>query len=164
MHRVTIQQTRQQTWCFDRQQTRLWQAYQHIMSKVKTANGIIALTKKCFSNITVEIFSAIYKSVSLSHFESWNQIWCPHLRKHINLIENVETRVTKLFNLLRELENESRLRILNFPTLAYRRKRGTILEMYTLTNQFYDSSSSERLFEPNARISTANQKKAMLKN
>ena len=50
---------------------------------------------------------------------------------------------------------------LNLPTLAYGRKRGTMIEMYKLTNQFYDSSASDRLFKPNARISRGNQKKVM---
>ena len=35
----------------------------HIITKVRKANRIIALTKKCFRKITLEIFSSIYKPV-----------------------------------------------------------------------------------------------------
>ena len=123
----------------------------HILTKVKTANGIIALTKNCFCNITMEIFSNIYKSVIRPHLE------------YVNLIENVQRRATKLVSQLRELDYESRLRVLNLPTLAYRRKRGTIIEMYKLTNQFYDSNASDRLFEPIAIIYRGNQNNLMSK-
>ena len=33
-----------------------------------------------------------------------------------------------------------------------------MIEMYKLTNQFYDSNAIDRLFEPNARISRGNQR------
>ena len=39
--------------------------------------------------------------------------------------------------------------------------KGTMLEMYKLTYQFYDSSAANRLFESNARIPRGKQKKVM---
>ena len=66
---------------------------------------------------------------------------------HVNLIENVYKIATKLVSQWRELVYESRQKILNIPTPAHRRK-GTMIELYKLTIQYYDSSWSDRLLEP----------------
>lgn len=135
----------------------------HIVTKVQKANGIIALVRKCFSKITLETFNTIYKSIIRPHLEYCNQVWHPYMRKHVNLIENVQRRATRLVSQLRDLDYESRLRELNLPTLAYRRKRGTMIEMFKLTNQLYNSNASDRLFELNPRISRGNQTKVVTK-
>ena len=86
------------------------------------------------------------------------------MRKHVNLNKNVPGRSTKLVSQLGELDYESRRRVLKLSILAYRRKIETITRVCKLTNQLYKNSASERLFEPNARISRGNKKKVMSKN
>ena len=61
----------------------------HTVPNVETANGIFALTKKCFCNIRVEIIRSIYKLP--------NQVWYQHKKKHVNLIKNVQRRAALLW-------------------------------------------------------------------
>ena len=48
---------------------------------------------------------------------------------------------------INKLEYQDRLKVLNLPTLSYRRLRGDMLEMYKLTHNFYDSEVSDDLIQ-----------------
>ena len=52
------------------------------------------------------------------------------LRKHVNTIENVQIRATRLVDGFSNLDYKERLKRLNLPTLAYRRVRGEMIELY----------------------------------
>lgn len=62
----------------------------------------------------------------------------PHLKKHVESIENVQRRATKQIPGLSDLSYEDRLRKLKLPTLAYRRSRGDMIEMYKILTGKYD--------------------------
>ena len=51
----------------------------------------------------------------------------PYLKKHIDMIENIQRRATKLIPGLSDLSYEDRLRRLKLPSLAYRRSRGDMI-------------------------------------
>ena len=50
---------------------------------------------------------------------------------YVALIERVQRRATKILPNLKDLEYTERLRHLNLPTLAYRRVRGDLIQVYT---------------------------------
>ena len=54
----------------------------------------------------------------------------PHLAKHIDMLEKVQMRATKLVDGLGNIEYSERLRRLNLPTLVYRRMRGDVIEIF----------------------------------
>ena len=63
-------------------------------------------------------------------------VWSPYLKKHIQALENVQRRATKLVPEVRDLPYEQRLSRLKLPTLAYRRARGDMIETYKLFHKY----------------------------
>jgi hypothetical protein len=62
----------------------------------------------------------------------------PYLKKHIDMIENIQRRATKLIPGLSDLSYEDRLRRLRLPSLSYRRSRGDMIEVYKIMSGKYD--------------------------
>ena len=77
-------------------------------------------------------FILLYKSLVRSHLEYGQSVWSPYLLKHIDLIEGVQRRATKLIHNLKNLPYSERLKRLNLPTLVYRRARGDMIETYKI--------------------------------
>ena len=117
----------------------------HLAVKVKKANQIIGIIRRSFHFLDEETFIMLYKSMVRPHLEYANQVWCPRLSKHIEMIENVQRRATKLVPGLKDLEYEDRLKKLKLPTLAYRRLRGDLIEVYKIMTGKYDSEVCEGL-------------------
>ena len=114
----------------------------HITSKVNKANSILGIVRKTFDYMDEQIFSLTFKGLVRPHLEYANQIWAPHLKKHIDMIENVQRRGTKTIPGFKDLSYEERLKKLNLPTLAYRRIRGDMIEAFKILNTDcgYDNS------------------------
>ena len=72
--------------------------------------------------------------------------------KSIRAIENVQIRATKLVDGLGKMDYENRLKRLNLPTLAFRRKRGDMVEMFKHF-KIYDQSTLPPSFKPRQRVS-----------
>ena len=79
------------------------------------------------------------------YLEYANQVWAPRHAKHIIMLENVQRRATKLVPSLANLEYEDRLKRLNLPSLAYRRLRGDLIEVYKIMSGKYDAEACEGL-------------------
>ena len=75
-------------------------------------------------------FKLLYTSLVRPHVEYANQVWSPYLVKHIELIENVQRRATKLIPGLKDYSYQERLELLDLPTPSYRRLRGDMIEVY----------------------------------
>ena len=84
------------------------------------------------------IQTIIYTALVRPHLEYANQVWCPRLKKHIEAIENVQRRASKQIPGLSSLSYEDRLRKLKLPTLANRRSRGEMIELYKILTCKYD--------------------------
>ena len=80
----------------------------------------------------------LFKALVRPHLEYGACIWNPHHKELINIIENVQRRATKQVPELRDLSYEERLRKINFPTMAYRRLRGDMIETYKILTKKYD--------------------------
>ena len=65
-------------------------------------------------------------------FSPWNYF------KHIQMIENIQRRGTKLVQELVNINYTDRLKMLNLPTLKYRRKRGDLIQVFKIFNGLYD--------------------------
>ena len=68
------------------------------------------------------------------------------------MIENVQIHATKLVDCLSNLKYFERLRKLDLPTLAYRRERGDMIEMYKHFHA-YDAKTLSPKFRPKERSS-----------
>ena len=64
--------------------------------------------------------------------------------KHITAFENVQRRVTKLIPGFKDIK-DCKERLQRLPTLAYRRFRGDMIELYKILTGKYDVSVSSSL-------------------
>ncbi len=104
----------------------------HISTKINKSNSIMGIVRRTFEHMDKEIFCHVFKGLVRPHLEYANQVWAPHLKKHIEAIENVQRRATKLVPGLYDTPYQERLKILNLPSLAYRRMRGDMVEVFKL--------------------------------
>ena len=74
----------------------------------------------------------LYVTYVRPHLEYASSIWCPYNKSHINMIENVQRRATKLTHSLRNLDYNERLARLGLTTLADRRKRGDVIQIFKI--------------------------------
>ena len=111
----------------------------HINNAVNKANRVLAITRRTFECMDDEVFSMIFKGLVRPHLEYAAPVWSPHLIKNKELLENVQRRATKLVPGLKGLSYPDRLRKLKLPTLAYRRARGDMIQMYKILTDNKDS-------------------------
>ena len=104
----------------------------HITQAVNKANRVLAITKRTFECMDDNIFNMIFKGLVRPHLEYAAPVWSPNLTKHIEIIENVQRRATKLVPGLSRLPYPERLKKLKLPTLAFRRARGDMIQVYKL--------------------------------
>ncbi len=73
-------------------------------------------------------FVKLYTALVRPHLEYAQYVWSPHLIKHLHHIERVQMRATKLVDNMKNLDYTERR--LNLPTLAYRRLRGDVIDLF----------------------------------
>ena len=95
---------------------------------------MLGLIKISFECVDREMFLSLYTSLVRPLLEYCVHAWSPHLKKDINLLENVQRRATKMVRGLRNLEYDERLTILDIPRLEDRRVRGDMILTYRLLN------------------------------
>ena len=115
----------------------------HTSFKIKKANSIMAVIRRSSIMLNESNFVPLYKALVRSHLDYASCIWSPHKQKYKDEIENVQRRATKQINRLKDLPYPERLKRLNLPTLAYRRIRGDMIEMYKLLHNRYDIATSK---------------------
>ena len=72
------------------------------------------------------------------HLEYCCQVWCPHYKKYIKLIEGVQRRANKLIHGLENLNYDDRLKELGLTRLEKRRLRNDLIETFKIINGNYD--------------------------
>ena len=120
---------------------------QHIIDKVNKANKVAGIIRRTFQHLDADMFMKLYKALVRPHLEYANQVWAPQTRKHIELLENVQRRATKMIPGFYTLSYEERLRKLKLPTLAYRRLRGDLIETYKILTNKYDADVSDNFIK-----------------
>lgn len=90
----------------------------------------------------------VYFSLTLEYMdlEYARQVWCPHLVKDVEALENVQRRATKRVLCLRELPHEERLKRLDLPALTHRRGRDQIETFMLIANKCDLACPEEGLF------------------
>ena len=104
----------------------------HINNIVSKGNQIVGLIKRNFDYLDNENLSLLYKSLVRPHLEYGQSVWSPFLINEQNSLEKVQRRATKLLPNLKNLPYEQRLKLLNLPSLKYRRLRGDLIEVYNI--------------------------------
>ena len=88
------------------------------------------MVRRTFVYLDKKMVVQLYTSLVRPILEYGNVIWSPHLQSHIKQLEKVQHRATKLLSCLADMPYEQRLEELKLPSLAYRRMRGDVIEMF----------------------------------
>ena len=119
----------------------------HMHEKINAANSVMGIIRRTFDFLDESTFLTLYKSLVRPHLEYANQVWAPNLQKHVTALENVQRRATKLVPGLRDLSYEERLRKVKLPSLAYRRLRGDMIELFKIISGKYDTTVCADMFQ-----------------
>ena len=92
-----------------------------------------------------------------SHHEFSNCDWSPSLHKHIEIIDNVQRRVTKLISLVSYFSYPDRLAKLNLPTMSNRIAWGDIIEVFKTTFYIYDQKVTKFFTYRNHTVTRGSQ-------
>jgi len=90
----------------------------------------------------VDSFISWYKVFVRSHLEYAESVWNPHYMYLIDDVEKVQKWATKILRQCRRLNHRHHLKFLNLPTLAFRRNRGDVTEVYQILTGKYDPALS----------------------
>ena len=125
----------------------------HITTTVNKCQQILSIIKRSFDFIDENIMTLLYSTLVRPIIEYSNVIWAPHLRKHINMIEAVQRRATRIVPNLKNLNYHERLKKLNLYSLAYRRRRGDLIQVFKLMHSI-DNVDYSYLFEINFQFNS----------
>ena len=81
----------------------------HIENAVKKANRVLGCLARTFRHLNKDTFLLLYKAMVRPHLEYASCVWCPHLKKNRDLIEQVQRRATRLEPETKGLSYNSRL-------------------------------------------------------
>ena len=104
----------------------------HIDNAVKKANRVLGCLARTFRYLNKDTFLLLYKALVRPHLEYASCVWCPHLKKDRDLIEQVQRRATQLVPETKGLPYNSRLIGLQLHTLNYRRQRTDIIQTFKI--------------------------------
>ena len=106
--------------------------HQQTTGAVAKANRILGVIKKSFANLDKQSLPVLFISLIRPLLEFSNCIWGPFSRGDQRLVERVQRRATKMVPELRQKPYSERLRLLDLPSLTYRRLRGDMIVIYQI--------------------------------
>jgi len=110
----------------------------HIKTKALKANSMFGIIRRSFQHLDIATFLPLYKGMVRSHLDFNASVYYPHHQEDIDRIEAVQRRATKQIPELKGLPYPERLKRLKLPTLAYRRRRSDMIELYKITSGVYE--------------------------
>ena len=131
----------------------------HIQTQINKANMMVGIIRRYFKFMDMETFCLLFKTLVRPHLEYASSVWSAYKKKHIESIENVQHRATKMLPGLLNMSYEERLRKLKLPSLRYRRMRGDMIEVFKIISGIYDSRATSGLLELNTSTTRGNSKK-----
>jgi len=113
---------------------------EHIAKLVNKANSTLGIIRRGFDNLTPKTITTLYSAFVRPHLEYAQSVWSPKLRKHVNMLEGVQRRASKLIPIYRHLPYSERLKRLGLPTLEFRRQFCDMVQVYKHLS-FYDKDT-----------------------
>ena len=115
----------------------------HAADAAKRANIKLGIIKRSFSALHRQGFLSLYKSIIRPTLEYCNSVWCPMFKRDEDLLEKVQQRPTRLLPELRQKTYPDRLKDLQLPTLAYRRQRADLIQIFKILKGFNKVEASK---------------------
>jgi len=82
------------------------------------------------------------KTLVRLHLEYANCVWSPFRQMDDEKVETVQMRANENGKAVKNHSYEDTLKVLNLPTLKYRRLRGDMIKVYNVISGVHDSYSS----------------------
>jgi len=101
---------------------------------------MLGVIKRGFASLTLEILRTLYSTFVRPHLEYAQSVWSPRLRKHVNLLEGMQRRATRLVQACRNFSYSERLKMLDLPTLEFWRQFCDMVQVYKHLH-FYDKAT-----------------------
>ena len=106
------------------------------------ANKTLGLIRRSYEYLDAVSLKSLYTSLLRPHLEYGHIVWPLNYKMDLTLVENVQHRATKLVPALKDLEYPDRLKQLDLPSMAYRRCRGDMIEVYKYLHGKYNVTVS----------------------
>ena len=106
---------------------------EHCQEAYRKANRMLCLVKRTIEHRDPVVLVSLYKSLVRPHLEYCSPVWSPHFQKDKSLMEKVQHCFTRLFQELRSLSYNDRLKKLKLWTLEERRNRADLIELYKMS-------------------------------
>ena len=100
---------------------------------INRANYELGRLRKTFQFFNLKLFRILYPTFIRPHLEFASAVWNRLSKGHQNRMEGVQRRATKMVFELRSMSYEERLNVLGLTTLAERRRRGDLIQIYKIT-------------------------------
>ncbi len=102
---------------------------EHIKEAIKKANRMLEMIRRSFTHLDSKMVVQLYTALVRPILEYGNVVWSPHLQKHIQSIEAIQHRATRLVPGMAEFDYETRLSKLKLSSLSFRRMRDDMVDM-----------------------------------
>ena len=106
----------------------------HINAKIAKANSFLGLIRRSFTYLDKRSVTKLYIAFVRRHLEYAQAVWSPSKQALINRLEKVQMRAMNLIPDLKGIPYADQLKACGLPTLAYRRARGDMIEVYKHLN------------------------------
>ena len=114
----------------------------HISKAVCKANQTLGLIRRSFMYLIAQLMKQLCTPLVRPHLEYGNVIWHPYQRKDTELFESIQHSV-RMVPGLSKFSYEERHCIMKLPSLAYRRFRGDMIEVYKYLLGVYNIDCSD---------------------
>ena len=114
----------------------------HISHVISRSNRLLGVIRRSFANMDTDTFKLLYIGLVRSVLEYGQAAWSPYRIGEQKRLESVQRRATKMVPSLKNLPYETRLRYLKLPSLAHRRKRGDMIDVYKYLHGLYTNQTN----------------------
>ena len=132
---------------------------QEISTRVCKANKIVGIIRRSFLHLNEKSFKTLYKCLVQPHLEYAAAVWMPHKLHHIDEIEKVQRRASKLIPSLKHLSYSDRLKKLSMTSQRFRHLRGDMIHVFKILNSLHDIEPSQFFSQPTVSSTRGHQKK-----